>query len=100
DIKPQIAALRDLHSAVDLGDRIQSLILFSTAYALWKRLDDEIDGLPSEEKPANATYLLEKLALFISYFHYAVMPSEGTSHMPPSDWLRSAGDNLMKVEIS
>jgi len=88
-----------LHSAVDLTDRVQSLILFSSAYTLWKALDKEIEELPVEEKPDNATYLLEKLALFISYFHYAVMPVEG-DHKSPSDWLQLAGENLMKVESS
>jgi len=53
----------------------------------------------TEEKPPNAGYLLEKLALFISYFQYAVMHVE-SDHWRPSEWLESAGDNLMKVELS
>jgi len=60
--------------------------LLISAYTLWKALDEEIEKLPAEEKPATAGYLLEKLALFISYFHYAVMPVQD-DHLSPPQWL-------------
>ncbi|WP_397381281.1 hypothetical protein [Prosthecobacter sp.] len=94
-ISHKIHALRSLLEAVDLSDAVQALTFYSSAHVLWKLVDGEIDGM--ESKPTNAGYLLEKLALFISYFQYAVMPCPGDERTP-HQWITSAGDNLIKVE--
>lgn len=93
-MKEQVQALREIHTAVDLGNRIESLKLFAAADAIYDMLINELEG----SDHIKADYMAEKLGLFISYFSYAVMPANGTAH-PPAGWLREAGHNLKKVEI-
>ena len=96
-IKNRVQSLKDLHASADFSDPVGVIMRFTSAYTIWQMLDSEIDALPAEEKPPIAGYVLEKLGLFISYFHYAAIPFEG-SHKTPPEWMEAAQQNLMKVE--
>ena len=99
NLKPYLQALRDLHAAVDLSDRVGSLQLYGAATAIYRDVRQFLDAEPEEDRPQNMLYIVEKLSLFMEYFSNAVMPVEG-DHKTPAQRLDSAGDNLLKVEIS
>ena len=96
-IRTQVRALRVLHKSIDWGDEVGNVMKYAAVKVIWQELDDEIDKLPPERKPKSAGYVLEKLALFYSYMHYTVMPSEESAHTPEG-WWEAAGDQLYKVE--
>lgn len=99
NIKPFTQAFRDIHSAVNLSDRVGSLQLYGAATAIYRDVLQFLDAEPREDRAANHDYIIEKLSFFMQYFSNAVMPVEG-DHMPPAERLSLAGDNLMKVENS
>jgi hypothetical protein len=99
NIKPFTQALRDIHSAVNLSDRVGSLQLYGAATAIYRDVLQVVNAEPEADRAANHDYIIEKLSYFMQYFTNAVMPVEG-DHMTPAERLSLASDNLMKVEIS
>ena len=99
NLKPYFQVLRDIHAAVDLSDRINSLQLYGAATAIYRDVRQFLDAEPKADRPQNMLYIVEKLSLFMEYFFNAVMPVEG-DHKSPPQRLDSACDNLLKVEIS
>jgi hypothetical protein len=99
NIKPFTQALRDIHSAVNLSDRVDSLQLYGAATAIYRDVLQFADAEPEADRAANHDYIIEKLSLFMRYFSNAVMPVEG-DHITPAQRLSLASENLMKVEIS
>lgn len=97
-IEHRVSALRHMLESVDLEDRTQTLLLFTSAYTIWKSLDAEIAALEGEDRPVKTNYVLEKLARFISHFHDAAIPYPGDERHPQY-WLKEAGFNLTKVEM-
>jgi len=99
DIKPYTQALRDIHSAVNLSDRVGSLQLYGAATAIYRDVLQFLDAEPKQDRATNHDYIIEKLSYFMEYFSNAVMPVESDTKTPAerSSW---ASDNLMKVEIS
>ena len=99
NIKPYLQAFRDIHTAVNLSDRVGSLQLYGTATAIYRDVLQFLDAEAKEDRVRNHDYIIEKLSLFMEYLSKAVMPVEG-DHKTPTERLSWARDNLMKVEIS
>ena len=79
NIKPYTQAFRDIHTAVNLSDRVGSLQLYGVATAIYRDVLQFLDAEPKEDRVHNHDYLIEKLSFFMEYFSNAVMPAEGGS---------------------
>lgn len=95
-MKEYAAALRKLHSSIDLSQEVQALLLLSAIDTFCQRLDEALDQPDSHHK---AGYVQEKVSLFRSYCYYAVTPELGMGHKAPHEWLEAASSNLHKVEL-
>jgi len=99
NIKPYAKALRDIHTAVDLSDRIGSLQLYGAAKAIYRDLLQFLEAEPPEKRASDHDYIIEKLRYFMAYFSEAVMPIEDDEHTL-EERMKLAGGYLEKVETS
>ena len=94
DPKKAVIALRALHGQLTS----QTGVANYKTYAAIRVYCDAAFAWCDENEDKDTNYLEEKLALFLSYCEYATFPVEG-DHKSSSEWLSSASDNLMKVEL-
>lgn len=96
NIEPYIKALRDIHTAVDLSDRVGSLQLYGAATAIYRNLLQFLEAEPPENRTSDHDYIIENLRYFMANFSAAVMPIGGDQHTL-EERLKLAGDFLEKV---
>ena len=97
NIEPYIKALRDLHTAVDLSNRVRSLQLYGAASAIYRNLLQFLEAEPPENRTSDHDYIIEKLRYFMANFSTAVMPYE-RDDLTLEERLKLAGDYLEKIE--